>query len=365
MSIDTYKQILDNMLTAVLVIDENLRIETVNSAAESLLHTSASHATGQPLHELIMRADEIIPALQNALAQGQSYTERDVTLRLPENVTENVDFTVSILDRPPNGPRSLVLELQALGRMKRISKDGASFARQETARQLIRGLAHEVKNPLGGIRGAAQLLERELPDEDLKEYTGVIISEADRLKELVDRMLGPQRALDLTPVNILKVFEHVIQLIEIERPNTIKWIRDYDPSLPYVEADEPQIIQAIINILRNAAQALHNTGDPQILLRSRVVRQFTIGACRHRMVMQLDIADNGPGIDPELEERIFFPMISGRPDGTGLGLAITQNIISQHHGSIQVNSRPGQTCFSIYLPFEQTLAPALKEVTAK
>jgi two-component system nitrogen regulation sensor histidine kinase GlnL len=312
-----------------------------------------------------MRADEIIPALQNALDQGQPYTQREATLRLPENVTEDVDFTVSILDRPPDGPRSLVLELQALTRLKRINKDGASVARQETARQLIRGLAHEVKNPLGGIRGAAQLLERELPNEGLKEYTGVIISEADRLKELVDRMLGPQRELDLAPVNILKVFEHVIQLIEIERPNTIKWIRDYDPSLPTIEADEPQIIQAIINILRNASQALHKTDDPQILLRSRVVRQFTIGARRHRMVMQLDIADNGPGIDAELEERIFFPMISGRPDGTGLGLAITQNIISQHHGSIQVSSRPGQTCFSIYLPFEQSLAPTLKEVTAK
>jgi two-component system nitrogen regulation sensor histidine kinase GlnL len=361
MSIDTYKQILDNMMTAVLVIDESLRIENVNSAAESLLHTSAAHAIGLPLHQLIMRADEIIPALQNALEEGQPYTEREATLRLPDNVTEDVDFTVSILNRPPDGPRSLVLELQALARLKRINKDGASVARQETARQLIRGLAHEVKNPLGGIRGAAQLLERELPEEELKEYTGVIITEADRLKELVDRMLGPQRELAITPVNILKVFEHVIQLIEVERPNTIKWIRDYDPSLPHVEADESQIIQAILNILRNASQALQNTEEPQILLRTRVVRQFTIGACRHRMVMQLDIADNGPGIDQDLEDRIFFPMISGRPDGTGLGLAITQNIISQHHGSIQVNSRPGQTCFSIYLPFQQAVAPSAKE----
>ena len=350
---DTDKQILDNMITAVVVLDESLRIENINSAAESMLHTSSLHAHGQPLYELILSADKIIPSLKAALAEGRSYTERDATLRLPDNVTEDVDFTVSVIDRPPAGPRSVVLELHSLTRLKRINKAGASITRQETARQLIRGLAHEVKNPLGGIRGAAQLLERELPREELKEYTGIIISEADRLKELVDRMLGPQRPLNITAVNVLKVFEHVIKLIEAERPDTIKWIRDYDPSLPHIEADEAQFIQALMNILRNASQALYKTEEPQITLRTRVVRQFTIGAHRHRMVMQLDIIDNGPGIDPELEERIFFPMISGRAAGTGLGLAITQNIISQHHGSIQVNSHTGQTCFSIYLPFTQ------------
>ena len=354
MKMSSERQILDNMVTAVVVLDESLCIENINSAAESLLHTSAPQATNQPLKELIMRADEILPALKHALEAGQPYTERDVALRLPDNVTESVDFTVSIIQRPPAGPRSLVLELTPLTRLKRINKDGASVARQETARQLIRGLAHEVKNPLGGIRGAAQLLERELPDETLKEYTSVIINEADRLKELVDSMLGPQRGLKLESVNILRVFEHVIQLIEAEQPGFIRWVRDYDPSLPDLEADEAQLIQAFLNVLRNASQALQGTDEPEIQLRTRAVRQFTIGAVRHRLVMALEITDNGPGIDAELEERIFFPMISGRPDGTGLGLAITQNIISQHHGSIQVNTRPGQTSFSIYLPFTQS-----------
>ncbi len=348
------KQILDNMVTAVVVLDESLCVENINSAAESLLHTSAPQVTDHSLKDLIMRADDIMPALERALYDGQPYTERDVALRLPDNITENVDLTVSILERPPEGPRSLVLELTPMTRLKRINKDGASVARQETARQLIRGLAHEVKNPLGGIRGAAQLLERELPDDTLKEYTNVIISEADRLTELVDSMLGPQRGLKLEPINILQVFEHVIQLIEAEQPGLIHWVRDYDPSMPDVEGDESQLIQAILNILRNASQALQGTDDPQIQLRSRVVRQFTIGAVRHRMVVELEIADNGPGIDPDLEERIFFPMISGRPDGTGLGLAITQNIIAQHHGSIQVNTRPGRTSFLVYLPFTQS-----------
>jgi two-component system nitrogen regulation sensor histidine kinase GlnL len=358
-------QILDALATAVVVLDGALRIETLNSAAESLLHVSQVHAQGMPLQELIMRAEKLVPSLRHALEDGQPFTQRDTTLRLPDNVIEDVDVTASILEQPSGGARSLVLEFHPLNRLKRINKDGASVARQETARQLIRGLAHEVKNPLGGIRGAAQLLERELPSEELKEYTGVIITEADRLKELVDRMLGPQRELNLTQVNILQVFEHVIQLIEAERPNTIKWIRDYDPSVPDFEADEAQIIQSILNVLRNACQALQDSDEPQIQLRSRVVRQFTIGAARHRMVMRLDITDNGPGIDPELEERIFFPMISGRADGTGLGLAITQNIVAQHHGSIQVSTRPGHTCFSIYLPFTHAPRDQINEEVAQ
>ncbi len=362
MSSEEYKIILDALATAVVVLDEDLRVEHMNSAAENLIHTSEPHAQGRSLHELILRADRILPLLQGALEDNQPFIERDATLRLPDNVTEDVDVIISILEQREIGRRSLVMEMHPLNRLKRINKDGASVARQETARQLIRGLAHEVKNPLGGIRGAAQLLEKELPDETLKEYTSVIISEADRLKELVDRMLGPQRALNITNVNILKVFEHVIQLVEAEQPNTIHWVRDYDPSIPHLEADEAQIIQAILNILSNSAQALQDTAEPQITLRCRVVRQFTIGAIRHRMVMHLDIIDNGPGIDPELEDRIFFPMISGRPDGSGLGLAITQNIIAQHHGSIQVSTKPGNTCFSIYLPFSQEVLKGAPKV---
>ncbi len=348
-----YTSILDTLTTAVVVLDVQLHVEYMNAAAETLLHTSMQHARGLSLHAVILRADRIMPLLEVALASDQPFTERDATLRLPDNVLEDVDVTVSILEQTANRPRALVMEMQPLNRLKRINKDGASVARQETARQLIRGLAHEVKNPLGGIRGAAQLLGRELPDESLREYTQVIIAEADRLKELVDRMLGPQRAPELTDVNIMQVFERVIQLTEVEQPDTISWQRDYDPSLPPFEADEAQIIQAILNLLRNAVQALRGHSEPQIILRCRVVRQFTIGAQRHRMALKLDVIDNGPGIAPELEERIFFPMISGRPDGSGLGLAITQNIISQHHGSIQVNTRPGHTCFSIYLPFRQ------------
>ena len=347
-----YQAILDNLVTAVVMLDAQLRIVHLNSAAEGLLQISASHASGQPLQDIILHSERILPALNGALEDGQSFTEREAQVRLPDNVSETVDFTVSVLDLEAGAGRGLIIELQTLNRLQRINKDDASFTRQETARQLIRGLAHEVKNPLGGIRGAAQLLERELPDPELKEYTRVIIEEADRLRDLVDRMLGPQHRPDLKPVNIFAVLERVIALVEAEQPNKIAWQRDYDPSLPDLLADDGQLIQALLNILRNACQALRDVDDARICLRARAARQFTIGTIRHRTLLHLDISDNGPGIEPELLERVFFPMISGRAEGTGLGLAITQSIVAQHQGTIQVASRPGNTCFSIYLPFE-------------
>ncbi|NKC00692.1 MAG: PAS domain-containing protein [Pseudomonadales bacterium] len=351
--------IVDSMTTAVVVLDRALIVEYLNAAAEGLLKTSASHAIGQSIQDLILLDNRILSALTIALENDQPFTEREATIRLPDNISEQVDFTVNILDDERSGAR-LLLELQHLNRLKRINKDDESVERQETTRRLIRGLAHEIKNPLGGIRGAAQLLEGELLEgqhPELKEYTGVIISETDRLKDLVDRMLGPQRQLDISEVNILEVLEHTIRLIQAERPGFITWRRDYDPSLPHVEGDRTQLIQAVMNVVRNACDALAEVEDPEIQLRSRAIRQFTIGNVRHRIVLQLEITDNGSGIDPVLQERIFFPMISGRAEGTGLGLAITQNVISQHRGSVQVTSRPGKTCFSIYIPFTYEPAP--------
>ncbi len=353
--------IVDSMTTAVVLLDRAMSVEYLNSAAEGLLRTSASQAIGQSIQDLILLDHRILSALAIALDEDQPFTEREATIRLPDNISEQVDFTVNIVDDERNGVRiRLLLELQHLNRLKRINKDDESVERQETTRRLIRGLAHEVKNPLGGIRGAAQLLKSELLDgqrPELKEYTDVIISETDRLNDLVDRMLGPQRQLDISEVNILAVLEHTIQLIQAEQPGFITWHRDYDPSLPNIEGDQAQLIQAVMNIIRNACDALAEVQDPEIKLRSRAIRQFTIGNTRHRIVLQLEITDNGPGIDSALQERIFFPMISGRADGTGLGLAITQNVISQHRGSIQVKSRPGSTCFSIYIPFTYEPAP--------
>jgi two-component system nitrogen regulation sensor histidine kinase GlnL len=224
---------------------------------------------------------------------------------------------------------------------------------------LVRGMAHEIKNPLGGIRGAAQLLARELPDEGLKDYTNVIIAEADRLRNLVDRMLGSNKLPMLAMTNIHEVLERVCSLVEAETQGGITLVRDYDPSLPDVLIDREQMIQAVLNIVRNAMQAISAQNElrlGRITLRSRAMRQFTIGHIRHRLVAQIEIIDNGPGIPPELQDTLFYPMVSGRPDGTGLGLAITQNIISQHQGLIECDSHPGHTTFSIFLPLEQGAA---------
>ncbi|MEQ8691064.1 MAG: nitrogen regulation protein NR(II) [Pseudomonadales bacterium] len=356
---DPYRPIVDTMVTAVLVLDDKLAVEYMNPAAENLLQISRTQAERKPLVELVVISEQVLTSLQHAQENGQPFTERDTSIRLPDNIVQQVDFTVNFIESHKGGA-TLLLELQALNRLKRINKDDESHARQETARQLIRGLAHEVKNPLGGIRGAAQLLAYELDADELKEYTSVIISEADRLSELVDRMLGPQQQLNLAPINLLKVTEHVIAVIEAELPGVIEWQRDYDPSLPDLEADEAQLIQAILNIVRNACEALNEAEKPRIQIRSRAIRQFTIGHTVHRLVIRLDIIDNGPGIDPDLEQRIFFPMISGRANGSGLGLAITQNVISQHHGTIQVNSRAGETCFSLFLPLAPVAAPQLE-----
>lgn len=341
--------VLDHLITATLVLDTELTVVFVNSAAESLLHCSAAQILGVPLSQILLSAEDLKINLRRALREYQPFTARETVLRLPDNLREEVDLTVSILE---NG-QYLVLEMYPTTRLARINQSNASSDRQTTSRGLIRGLAHEVKNPLGGIRGAAQLLERALPNEALAEYTNVIIAEADRLKDLVDRMLGPNQRLNFEPVYLPEICEHVISLAASEFTDQIEWVRDYDPSLPNIEADRDQIIQSILNVARNACEALSSTAAAKITLQTRITRQFTIGKVRHRQVMCINIIDNGPGIDPRDLERIFYPMISGRSNGTGLGLSITQHIVSQHHGVIQVNSVFGRTVFSIFLPFEQ------------
>jgi two-component system nitrogen regulation sensor histidine kinase GlnL len=214
----------------------------------------------------------------------------------------------------------------------------------------VRGLAHEIKNPLGGLRGAAQLLERELSDPSLKEYTGIIIGEADRLQTLVNRMLGPNTRPQRRSINIHQVVERVRTLAVAEAPPGVTIVRDYDPSIPDFMAEPDQLIQALLNIVRNALQAIGEQGE--IILRTRSIRQATIGHHRHKLAARLDIIDNGPGIPPDMMESIFFPMVTGRPDGTGLGLPIAQDLVNQHHGLIECHSEPGKTVFTLLLPIE-------------
>jgi two-component system nitrogen regulation sensor histidine kinase GlnL len=343
--------LLDQQTTAIIVTTADLSILYLNQAAEALLEVSGHRLVGESLPRVFY--DETTPAatLREVAHGGQAFTKRGASARTIGGSTVVVDYTISaMLDRVPT---ELLIEIQPLDRLLRINRDDHHVSVQETTRKLIRGLAHEIKNPLGGIRGAAQLLQRELQSEHQRDYTRIIIEEADRLRNLVDRMLGPSQRPVLVGVNVHHALERVVALLEAEAPGRIKVVRDYDPSLPEVQADLEQLIQALLNILRNAHQALEKTSAPTIELRTRIIRQFTIGTVRHRLVLRIDISDNGPGIPAELFDRMYYPMISGRADGSGLGLSIAQSIVAHHHGLIECESQPGATTFSIYLPLEQ------------
>ena len=339
--------LLNSLVTAIILLDENLCVSLVNASAESLLHVSAAQISGNSLDQFVLKSDGLIESLQAALDKGQPFTARDIHLQLPESLIERIDLTVTNFE----WPRGLLLEMHPTSRLNAISQNSSLESQQETTRNLVRGLAHEVKNPLGGIRGAAQLLDRALPNEELQEYTQIIIAEADRLRDLVDRMLGPWQLLSMKPIIIAEIADRVINILKVEFGPEITWVRDYDPSLPTVEGDHDQIIQAVLNVARNACEALGETNSPKISIKTRVNRQFTIGNKRHKSVLQLDISNNGPSIEAKFLEQIFFPMISTRANGSGLGLSISQNIISRHEGSVQVASKTGTTTFSIFLPF--------------
>jgi two-component system nitrogen regulation sensor histidine kinase GlnL len=339
---------LDQLTTAVAVVDGEFRVCYLNPAAEAFFGTSKQHCIGSPIADLLSHSTApALDGLPDIFTTGQSVTKRAVEFRIRDGREVVADLTASL--EPER--QHLVIELQPINRLLRINRDDHSVYSQETTRQLIRGMAHEIKNPLGGLRGAAQLLERELTSNALREYTQIIIEEADRLTALVDRLLGPNRQLATDDVNLHESLERVVRLVDAEFPGKIEFVRDYDPSLPVVTADQAQLMQALMNIIRNAGQALQQTNNAQVTLRTRAVRQFTIGTTLHRLAAQIDIVDNGPGIPEDLMERIWFPMISGRPSGTGLGLAITQTIVGQHGGVIECKSEPGNTCFSVYLPY--------------
>ena len=349
-----HRLLLDNLTTATLLLNGELRLEYMNPAAEMLLAVSGQRSHGQFISELFTESTEALNSLRQAVEHAHPFTKREAQLTSLTGQTITVDYAVTpILHQ---GQTLLLLEVHPRDRLLRITKEEAQLSKQETTKMLVRGLAHEIKNPLGGIRGAAQLLARELPEDGLRDYTNVIIEEADRLRNLVDRMLGSNKLPSLAMTNIHEVLERVCSLVEAESQGGITLVRDYDPSLPDVLVDREQMIQAVLNIVRNAMQAIGGQNElrlGRITLRSRAVRQFTIGHVRHRLVARVEIVDNGPGIPAELQDTLFYPMVSGRPDGTGLGLAITQNIISQHQGLIECESHPGHTTFSIYLPLEQ------------
>ena len=355
-----HRLLLDNLTTATLLLNADLRLEYMNPAAEMLLAISGQRSHGQFISELFTESTEALHSLRQAVEQAHPFTKREAMLTSLTGQTLTVDYAVTpILSA---GTTLLLLEVHPRDRLLRITKEEAQLSKQETSKMLVRGLAHEIKNPLGGIRGAAQLLARQLPDEGLRDYTNVIIEEADRLRNLVDRMLGSNKLPSLAMTNVHEVLERVCNLVEAETQGGITLVRDYDPSLPEVWADPDQLIQVFLNIMGNAVQCLlemppNQAADrlpPRVLIRSRVLRRFTIGTRCHALLCQVEIEDNGPGISTELRETVFYPMVTGRSQGTGLGLPIAQAIMQQHGGLIECESQPGQTIFKVLVPFPPT-----------
>lgn len=344
-----YKLILENLNTAVLVLGQKFELKYMNPAAEVLLEGSFKRLKNSHIEHLFIGSEEELKLLEGVSATGQHVSKREAALITFGGNELMTDYTISQL---PNG--ALLMELQPRDRLVRIEREEEMLNRHATAKVLVRGLAHEIKNPLGGIRGSAQLLERELDDEGLKEFTGIIIDEADRLRNLVDRLMGPYKKPNIHPVNIHEVLERVRALIEVESEQGIKLVRDYDPSLPEFNGDSEQLIQAVLNICRNAMQALKEseTEAPQIRMKTRALRRITLGAEQHRLVGCVEIIDNGPGIPKDLLDSVFYPMVTGRAEGSGLGLSIAQSVVSQHQGLIEVASRPGETNFKILIPLE-------------
>lgn len=349
------KFVLDSLNTAVIALDQDFRVNHLNHAAENLLDISERRSYSQPVKTLLSQGN-LHEDLKRSRLQQQQFTRRKTLITInDEPVT--VDYTITPVE---DKNISVLLEIHPGDRLQRITREVSLVSKQETAKILARGMAHEVKNPLGGIRGAAQLLERQLETDEQREFTTIIIEEVDRLRDLVDQMLGPNKPLCLKDQNIHEVLERVVQLIDAETEGVITFIRDYDPSIPEIPSDRERLIQAILNIVRNAMQAIEqhcllsdgSLSDGQITIQTRIIRQFTIANERCRLVCNISIIDNGSGIPENMIENIFYPMISGRAEGTGLGLPMAQSIISQHKGLIECESQPGNTCFHIYLPID-------------
>lgn len=344
------RTILDNLVTGIMLVDKNLVVKYVNTATEQLLGQSKKRLANQDLRSLITHTTLNLDILDHVLSQGQSFTDSEVTLVMDDRPSM-VEFSATQIRYEQEF--LLLLELKPIDQQKKISQEVHQHAQQQAAKELVRSLAHEIKNPLGGLRGAAQLLEKELPNSELKEFTNIIIEQADRLRNLVDRLLGPQRPAQQGLHNIHSVLEKVRQLVELDLPESIQIIRDYDPSIPDFEMDHEQLQQAFLNIVQNAVQALRERNQGEIKLITRTTHQINIAGQRYRLAAEIKIIDDGPGIPPELTDTLFYPMVTGREGGTGLGLAIAQNLINQHKGKIDCASWPGHTEFVIYLPLRK------------
>jgi len=340
---------LELLATAVVALDGEFAVRYANPAAENLLATGERSLIGQPFPQLFAEQAELEKTLLEARSTHWDYSAQYVTY--VRAGYEPLQLACMVTGIETQG-LALLAELRPIEQQLRMAREERLVSEQQANRELIRNLAHEIKNPLGGLRGSAQLLERELDQlrlpgrrgPELREYTQVIIQEADRLQSLMDRMLTPHRAPRVEPVAIHEVLERVRSLMRAEFGIDVQ--RDYDPSLPGLVADREQLIQATLNIARNAAQA----GGRNIVFRTRSLRQVTIRKQRYKLALELQVVDDGPGVPLEIQDRVFNPLVSGREGGTGLGLSLAQTFVQYHQGVIELESGPGRTIFRILLP---------------
>ncbi len=342
---------LDLLATAVVVLDAGYVVRYTNQAAEDLLSTGAKSLVGQRFPQLFAEVAAVEAMLGEALAERWSYRAQTVSYERAGREALPMSCAVTAIDVPG---LPVLAELRPIQEQLRLEREERLLDQQEATRELLRNLAHEIKNPLGGLRGSAQLLESELDRPELKEYTQVIIKEADRLQVLLDRLLTPRRTVQLAQLNIHEVLERVRSLVQAEFPDGITILRNYDPSVPDLVGDKEQLIQAVLNVVRNAAQALlseaHRGQGGTIVLRTRTARQVTIARQRHRLALELQVIDDGPGVPEEIRDRVFNPLVSGREGGSGIGLALVQTYVQNHGGVVEFDSRPGRTIFTLLLP---------------
>jgi two-component system nitrogen regulation sensor histidine kinase GlnL len=344
-------QAFDLLATPVAVMQGQGRVRFVNAALEDALGLSRRTLYDTHLPDYFVDPQPLIMALAGAQSNEFAALRYEAQLR---RLNHDEPLPVHVIVALTDLPDEVIVELLPVEQQTRQEREERLLDQAQANKELIRNLAHEIKNPLGGIRGSAQLLEMELDDKDLTEYTQVIIREADRLQTLVDRLLAPHRRPHVVgDVNIHEVCERVRALILAEFPRGLKVVRDYDISIPEFRGDREQLIQAVLNIAHNAAQALQERlaqGDAQITFKTRVLRQVTFGKQRYRLALELHVMDNGPGVPDSIKDRIFFPLISGREGGSGLGLTLAQTFVQQHHGLIECESEPGRTVFKILIP---------------
>jgi two-component system nitrogen regulation sensor histidine kinase GlnL len=344
-------QSFDLLATPVAVLQGQGRVRFVNAALEDALGMSRRTLFDTPMSDYFLDPQPLISALVGAQSNEFAALRYEAQMR---RVHHEDPLPVHVIVAPSDQEGEVIVELLPVEQQTRQEREERLLDQAQANKELIRNLAHEIKNPLGGIRGSAQLLEMELDNKELTEYTQVIIHEADRLQTLVDRLLAPHRRPHVVgDVNIHEVCERVRTLILAEFPKGLKVVRDYDISIPEFRGDREQLIQAVLNIAHNASQALQERiaqGDGQITLKSRILRQVTFGKQRYRLALELHVIDNGPGVPDSIKDRIFYPLISGREGGSGLGLTLAQTFVQQHHGMIECDSEPGRTDFKILIP---------------